>query len=681
MDNGANKYDTLKQLNSVKQTLMKRKRKTLFTNNFCNEVQQNTRKSLVDEKIALSKKKLDLRHGALPISPISSDVEKTSTGPRKMVKYDDFFRSPPEINKENANKPIKPFNRLTVSDNLLLGRKRNKDDFNSDTIFSSQTNLFSTPVRKIRKVPKKIIQSSTKNGAKLNTSSKQLLSRPLISIPTLATIGSVEYNEFSLSRDYRALKLEMQRESAVQSQIDTQRLQHGSSEICSQLDATDDEERFPDSPSLLSSKRKPRKINFQVKSDKRREKLFETSQSIMSNEKKEENKRCKIGDVGLLNTKPASDNASALLLKINRTSDDKALTGELSISQKILSHVSPQICSTSNKHDNEYLSTSNKLVHECNTVFSDSLFFETENIGENTDKLHISPFKQEIDHKCKSEEAYGNNNQALPQSHSPKTFEPSSQKLSIPKMPYSEKLLSPSSKDIFDIDEKESETGSDKNSSTVQELLTAWSDNDVCVKALDEVCQNRTTVSQEPTLLVSEPNDVGVKNGQNRLDTYSKKEIKSISSTPNTKSTTQITNDSNLSQSYCKIEKWFSINDQVKSAKRILYTLLNCDKCVVCVIFSDAAHFYIQDGTNWKLITKLKRFRADIDNSNTLNSLTLLSYCSDASDCHLCLKSFTVSQEGTMKFIKDYSYYCFFNLESCGDVDFSSSEDEIYGDR
>lgn len=368
-------------------------------------------------------------------------------------------------------------------------------------------------------------------------------------------------------------------------------------------------------------------------------------------------------------------------MKINRTSDDKALTGELSISQKILSHVSPQICSTSNKHDNEYLSTSNKLVHECNTVFSDSLFFETENIGENTDKLHISPFKQEIDHKCKSEEAYGNNNQALPQSHSPKTFEPSSQKLSIPKMPYSEKLLSPSSKDIFDIDEKESETGSDKNSSTVQELLTAWSDNDVCVKALDEVCQNRTTVSQEPTLLVSEPNDVGVKNGQNRLDTYSKKEIKSISSTPNTKSTTQITNDSNLSQSYCKIEKWFSINDQVKSAKRILYTLLNCDKCVVCVIFSDAAHFYIQDGTNWKLITKLKRFRADIDNSNTLNSLTLLSYCSDASDCHLCLKSFTVSQEGTMKFIKDYSYYCFFNLESCGDVDFSSSEDEIYGDR
>ena len=109
--------------------------------------------------------------------------------------------------------------------------------------------------------------------------------------------------------------------------------------------------------------------------------------------------------------------------------------------------------------------------------------------------------------------------------------------------------------------------------------------------------------------------------------------------------------------------------------------MLNYDKCVVCVIFSDSVHFYIQDKTNWKLITEQKRYRADIENSNTLNASTLLSYCSGAFDSHLCLKSFAVSQEGTMKFIKDYSYYCYLNLESCGDADFSSSEDEIYGDR
>ena len=89
----------------------------------------------------------------------------------------------------------------------------------------------------------------------------------------------------------------------------------------------------------------------------------------------------------------------------------------------------------------------------------------------------------------------------------------------------------------------------------------------------------------------------------------------------------------------------------------------------------------MQDNTNWRLITKLKRFKADSDNSNISNSVELLSYCSSNSDCHLCLKSFVVSHEGTMKFVKDYSYYCFFNINSYEDADFSSSEDEIYGDR
>ena len=57
-----------------------------------------------------------------------------------------------------------------------------------------------------------------RNHSKIGRISKS--GRPLITIPKFATISKLEFNQFSLPRDYRALKLETRRENIVFSHVD-----------------------------------------------------------------------------------------------------------------------------------------------------------------------------------------------------------------------------------------------------------------------------------------------------------------------------------------------------------------------------------------------------------------------------------------------------------------------------
>ena len=144
---------------------------------------------------------------------------------------------------------------------------------------------------------------------------------------------------------------------------------------------------------------------------------------------------------------------------------------------------------------------------------------------------------------------------------------------------------------------------------------------------------------------------------------------------------------SKLSECSYVIQKMFSVSDSKKRARRILYTLVSKEgenlRYVICVIFGSEIEFYLQNKHDWKLLAKFKRFQGDMYNSDLLNSAALLSSRSGVDDCHICLKVFALSKESGMQFVKDYSYFCYFNLqpESCGDIDFSLSEDEVYGDR
>ena len=130
------------------------------------------------------------------------------------------------------------------------------------------------------------------------------------------------------------------------------------------------------------------------------------------------------------------------------------------------------------------------------------------------------------------------------------------------------------------------------------------------------------------------------------------------------------------------MKKWFFNHEYVKSGvKRILCTLVGKERYVVAAILNTEAYIYLQNKDTWRLLRKFKRFEGDTMNSHTSNSFVLLSTHSNTLDCYVCLKSFAVSKEGEMQFLKEYSYYSYLNLESIDDIESSSSEDEIYGER
>ena len=86
-----------------------------------------------------------------------------------------------------------------------------------------------------------------RNYSKIERSNKS--GRPLITIPKFATISKLEFNQFNLPRDYRALKLETRRENIVFSHVDAFSLKdannkcHNNHEMHSKILA-DDSKKF-----------------------------------------------------------------------------------------------------------------------------------------------------------------------------------------------------------------------------------------------------------------------------------------------------------------------------------------------------------------------------------------------------------------------------------------------------
>ena len=90
----------------------------------------------------------------------------------------------------------------------------------SDMLFSSQIPSQQSHVIKYVNEPKNHHQQllNKRNNSKIGRSNKS--GRPLITIPKFATISKLEFNQFNLPRDYRALKLETRRENIVFSHVD-----------------------------------------------------------------------------------------------------------------------------------------------------------------------------------------------------------------------------------------------------------------------------------------------------------------------------------------------------------------------------------------------------------------------------------------------------------------------------
>ena len=122
---------------------------------------------------------------------------------------------------------------------------------------------------------------------------------------------------------------------------------------------------------------------------------------------------------------------------------------------------------------------------------------------------------------------------------------------------------------------------------------------------------------------------------------------------------------------------------------------------MICVILKLKIEFYIRrrkvDGGEWELLTEFARYPDDVKCSDVFRSVAFLSSGSNSysqkqeefaltvNDCHACLKIFAVVRgdgDQDVQFVKDYSYYCYFDanyLTADGDisVDRHALEDEF----
>ena len=575
----------------------------------------------------------------------------------------------------NQNRMV---SRMTVSEGRSNQRKTIKKVDTGETV-SSQTDLFLTPVRKGRRMKRTLVETAQHQFKRTKIIETPKLRQPLITIPTLADIAGVDEVEFSLPRDYRALKLEIQRENIVQSQMDTEIFKINSQTKGKNSSLACDEELLPDSPSLLSSKRKPR-----IK----RQREISNGNSIVHYEQSICDSSGMISPLPHDNTpynnwslgKDPQENC-------NDTSNDRnskiiMLHDHLSLSQPITpyknspGHLSSNpVCLYEETCDEIDFSAFNEKPPSCgNTMILDSLVCDTEDIFDtNSTRINrrlkgtetvinekIPPTSKNNDHCIVAQNSASNVSNS-----STHNREENSDRA----------ILTTLSQDIFDIDD---EVFKERVNllSTDENAPSSWSDNDVCLQALQDVCGDSASNRDAK---VFQPN-VQLNNGP----THEKNNISDINSTLQSPCSTSEHRVSNKisDESTCIVKKWFFNHEYVKSGvKRILCTLVGQERYVVAAILNTEAYLYLQNKETWKLLRKFKRFEGDTMNSHTSNSFVLLSTHSNTLNCYVCLKSFAVSKEGEMQFLKEYSYYSYFNLESIDDIESSSSEDEIYGER
>ena len=575
----------------------------------------------------------------------------------------------------NQNRTV---NRMTVSEGRSNQRKTIKKLDTGENV-SSQTDLFQTPVRKGRRLKRTLIETAQHQLKRTKIIETPKLRQPLITIPTLADIAGVDEVEFSLPRDYRALKLEIQRENIVQSQMDTEIFKIDSQTKGKNSTLACDEELLPDSPSLISSKRKPRIKRQRANSNRNSKVHYEQSScgsSGMISPLPHDNTPYNNWSLGKDPPENCNDTVN------DRNSKIIMLHDHLSVSQPNTPYKnspgqlsSNPVCLIEETCDEKDFSAFNEKPPSCgNTMILDSLVCDTEDIFDtNSTRINrrLKGTKTIIDEKVPPTSK--NNDHCIVAQYS--TSNVSNSPTNNREENRDRAILTNLSEDIFDIDDEVFKERVNLQSAEGN-APSSWSDNDVCLQALQDVCEDSAS---NRNAKVFQPN-AQLKNGP----TYENNNISDINSTLQSPCSTSQHRVSNKisDESTCIVEKWFFNHEYVKNGvKRILCTLVGKERYVVAAILNTEAYIYLQNKDTWKLLRKFKRFEGDTMNSHTSNTFVLLSTHSNTLDCYVCLKSFAVSKEGEMQFLKEYSYYSYFNLESIDDIESSSSEDEIYGER
>ena len=584
-----------------------------------------------------------------------------------------------EIKSENVTtNQNRIVNRMTVSESMPNQSKIIKE---VDTIenVSSQTDLFQTPVRKGRRVKRTLVETAQHQLKRTKIIETPKLRQPLITIPTLADIAGADESEFSLPRDYRALKLEIQRENIVQSQMDTEVFKINSQTKGQNSTLACDEELLSHSPSLLSSKRKPR-----IK----RQREISNGNSILHYEQSICDSRGMISpspqsstafnnwSIGKDPQENSNDKSNDRNSKIIKRQDHLSLSQPKTTYKKSPGQLSSNpVCLIDETCDEIHFSAFNEKPPSCgNTIILDSLVCDTEDIFDTSStriNRRLNGTETIIDKKIPATSK--NNDYCLVAQNS--TLNVSNSSTNNREENSDREIPTKLSEDIFDIDD---EVFKERvNLLSAEEIApSSWSDNDVCLQALQDVCGDSASNKDAK---VFQPN-VQLKNGP----THENDKIGDINSTLQSPCSTSEHRVSNKisDKSICIVKKWFFNHEYVKGGvKRILCTLVGQERYVVAAILNTEAYLYLQNKETWKLLRKFKRYEGDTMNSHTSNSFVLLSTHSNTLDCNVCLKSFAVSKEGEMQFLKEYSYYSYFNLESIDDIESSSSEDEIYGER
>ena len=125
------------------------------------------------------------------------------------------------MNNEFKQRTIERSDDPNYSNKTICCKTSKEDNIDSEMLFSSQTSNLYSSMRKKFSSESNPMQKDREKNDEFSIRKNKKFRKPLITIPKFASISKLEFIQFSLPRDYRALKLEARRESIVYSNFDT----------------------------------------------------------------------------------------------------------------------------------------------------------------------------------------------------------------------------------------------------------------------------------------------------------------------------------------------------------------------------------------------------------------------------------------------------------------------------
>ena len=189
---------------------------------------------------------------------------------------------------------------------------------------------------------------------------------------------------------------------------------------------------------------------------------------------------------------------------------------------------------------------------------------------------------------------------------------------------------------------------------------------------MDETKKDRALLSHESTVVVSEQYDCDTDEIKNVLDSadenshrqYVNSEMKAF-----------------LKEYKCKIEHFSPWEKDLKCQQRFLFGRLKYNRYILCIVSEDEVIFCLQENASWTILGRIHRCQIEKDNACVATTQILLSSPFNDSQYQACLKSIVITEENSLRVIKDYSYMFSFNIETLDAVELSSRENEICRER